>query len=95
VEGKTVTADPIPGQIEYIGENMAEISLACQIEEFENLKIVCTTEEHSGLSELYAKVLPEVEYSRKLSRESLLIEFTSSADEIKKFLKEYTTIYRV
>jgi adenylate cyclase len=95
VEGKAVTADPIPGQIEYIGENMAEISLACQIEEFENLKIVCTTEEHSGLSELYAKVLPEVEYSRKLSRESLLIEFTSSADEIKKFLKEYTTIYRV
>lgn len=88
VEGKAVTADPIPGQIEYIGENMAEISLACQIEAFENLKIVCTTEQHSGLSELYAKVLPEVDYLMKMSRESLLIEFTSLADEIKKFLKE-------
>ena len=88
VKGKAVTPDPIPGQIEYIGENVAEISLACQIEAFENLKIVCNTGEHSGVSELYAKVLPQVEYSTKFSRESLLIEFTSLADEIKKLLNE-------
>jgi len=91
VQGKAVTAIPIPGQIEYIGENIAEISLACQVEAFENLKIVCTAGEHSGLSELYAKVMPKVEYSRKLSKESLLIEFTSLADEINKFLKELNT----
>jgi adenylate cyclase len=88
VEGKAVTADPIPGKIEYIGENMAEISLACQVEAFENLKIVYSTGRHSGLSELYAKVVPEGEYSMKLSRENLLIEFTSLADDIKKFFKE-------
>jgi hypothetical protein len=92
VEGKTVTADPIPGQIESINENMAEISLACQIEAFANLKIVCTPGQHSGLFELYAKVLPEMEFSMKLSRESLLIEFTSLADEIKTFLKELSSI---
>lgn len=87
VEGKAVTADPIPGKIEYIGENMAEISLACQVEAFENLKIVYSTGRHSELSELYAKVVPEGEYSKKLSKESLLIEFTSLADEVKNILK--------
>ena len=92
VEGKAVTAEPIPGQIESIGENMAEISLACQIEAFANLKIVCTPGQHSALFELYAKVLSEVEFSMKLSSASLLIEFTSLADEIKTFLKELSTI---
>ena len=66
---------------------MAEISLACQVEAYENLKIVYSTGGHSGLSELYAKVVPEGEYTKKLSKESLLIEFTSSVDEINNFLR--------
>ena len=48
--------------------------------------------QHSALFELYAKVLSEVEFSMKLSSASLLIEFTSLADEIKTFLKELSTI---
>ena len=92
VEGKAVTGDPVPGQIEYMGGNTAQISLARQVEAFENIKIVCSTGEGSGLLELYAKVLPEVEYAMKSPRESLLIEFTSLVDELKKFLASASTL---
>jgi adenylate cyclase len=88
VEGKTEIAEPIAGKIEYIGENVAEISLASQIEAYKNLKIVYSTGQQSRLSELYAKVVPEGKYSMKVSGKNLLIEFTSFADEIKNFMNE-------
>lgn len=87
VRGKTVVDDPIPGKITHFRKNIAEVILASQMEAHTNLKVVCIKEEPKGLSELYAKVLPEEEPSMKSSKKGVRIHFTSMPDEIKKFFE--------
>lgn len=87
VRGKTVVDDPIPDKITHFGKNIAEVILASQMEAHTNLKVVCIKEDSKGLSELYAKVLPEEEPSMKSSKKGVRIHFTSMPDEIKKFFE--------
>jgi len=85
MRGKTVIDDPVAGKITHFRENIADVILTHRMEAHANLKVVRTTEDPKGLSELYAKVLPEEEQSMKSSKKSVRIHFTSMPDEINKF----------
>ena len=85
IEGKTVSRTCINGHITQIGENIAEIILAQKVDPNTSLRIVHKEQRNSGISELYARVLPKEEFPVKLTGERVFIKFTTTSHEIKKF----------
>ena len=85
IEGKTVSITSINGQITRIGENIAEIISAQKVDPNTSLRIVHKEQRNSGISELYARVLPNEEFPIKLTGERVFIKFTTTSHEIKKF----------
>jgi hypothetical protein len=88
LEGKTISEAAISGQIIRLGETVAEASLAQQVETHANLRILVAPQETSGLSEVYAKVLPSEESERVSSHDTVRLRFTWLPEEVKEFLKK-------
>ena len=85
IEDKTVSRTCINGQITQIGENIAEIFLKQKVDPNTSLRIEHKEQRNSGISELYARVLPKEEFPIKLTGEGVFIKFTTTPHEIKKF----------
>lgn len=85
IEGKTVSRTCINGQITKIGENIAEIFLTQKVDPNTSLRIVHREQRNSGISELYARVLPKEEFPIILTGEGVYIKFTTTSHEIMKF----------
>jgi adenylate cyclase len=86
LEGKTVSNKGIPGDIVRFAGSSAEILLAGQVGIHSNLKILLTTQEVQGLSEVYAKVVSIDESGTTSSRISVRLAFTWIPKDVKVFL---------
>ena len=85
IEGKTVSEIAIAGRVTHIGDSIAKVLLAHQVEAHTNLRIVPSAPKDPQISELYAKVLPEQVHKDKTSNDTLLIRFSTSPHEIRSF----------
>lgn len=85
IEGKSVSRTCINGRITQIGENVAEIILTQKVDPNTSLKIVHKEQRSSGISELYARVLPKEAFANKSTDESVFIKFSTPSHELMKF----------
>ena len=90
LEGKTVSDRAIAGRITHLGGNTAEGSLDEKVAVYTNLRILLADEENSGLSELYAKVLPNENPDTSVTGNRLRLQFTSMSQETKNYLEKKT-----
>ena len=88
LEGKTISQAAISGQILQLGETIVEAYLTQKVEIHANLKILMAPTETSGLSEVYAKVLPTEESDKLLSHDTVHLQFTWLPEEVKAFLEK-------
>ena len=93
VEGKTVSDRAIAGRLTHLGGNTAEGSLDEKVAVYTNLRILLVDEENCGLSELYAKVLPDENPDTSLTGNRLRLQFTSMSQETKNYLEKKTVGY--
>jgi adenylate cyclase len=90
LEGKTVSETSISGYITHFGGSAADVSMEHPLEVRSNLKILFVSEEASGLSEVYAKVM-FVELSNPQSSQfKARLEFTWFPDDVKAFLHSFS-----
>jgi adenylate cyclase len=89
VQGKTVADTAIAGQITHLAASAAEAVLAAPAALLTNLKIVLTSPEARGLSEVYAKVLSLDTAGVESVITKAHLEFTSLPDDAKTFLAQY------
>jgi adenylate cyclase len=90
LEGKTVSERAIAGRITHLGGNTAEGSLDEKVAVYTNLRILLADEENRGLSELYAKVLPNENPDTEGTGNRLRLQFTSMSQETKNYLEKKT-----
>jgi adenylate cyclase len=88
VEGKTVTDTAIAGRITHLAENSAEVFLGEKLSDYTNLRIVLASPEARGLSELYAKILPQDKPDGSASEHRAQLQFTSIPQDTKDFLNK-------
>ncbi len=86
VEGKTVSGTAIDGRITHLAGNEAEVVLDEKLSDFTNLRIVLVSSEARGLSEFYAKVLPQDKPDGSASEHRAQLQFTSIPQDTKEFL---------
>jgi hypothetical protein len=86
VEGKTVSDTVIAGRITHLAENSAEVFLDKKLAAYTNLRIVLATPEARGLSELYAKILPDDKPDGSAKGQRIQLQFTSMPQDTKDFL---------
>jgi adenylate cyclase len=95
LEGKTVTKTGIPGDIVRLSESSAEISLEGKVEIHSNLKILLSTQEVQGLSELYAKVVSFDSADKTSSRVSVRLALTWVPEDVKAFFDNKRSLKQV
>jgi adenylate cyclase len=88
VEGKTVSETAIDGRITHLAGNEAAVILDEQLSDYTNLRIVLASSEARGLSELYAKVLPQDKAEDSASEHRAQLQFTSIPQDTKEFLDQ-------
>jgi adenylate cyclase len=88
VEGKTVTDTAIAGRITHLAENSAEVFLGEKLSDYTNLRIVLASPEARGLSEVYAKILPQDKPDGSASEHRAQLQFTSIPQDTKDFLNK-------
>jgi adenylate cyclase len=86
VEGKTVSDTAIEGRITHLAGNEAEMVLNEKLSDYTNLRIVLASTEAHGLSELYAKVLPQDKTADTDSEHRVQLQFTSIPQDTQDFL---------
>jgi class 3 adenylate cyclase/CHASE2 domain-containing sensor protein len=88
LEGKTVSDQAIAGRITHLGGNTAEGSLDEKVVAYTNLRILLKDEENRGLSELYAKVLPDENAKTPVTDNRVRLQFTSMSNETKIYFEK-------
>jgi adenylate cyclase len=88
LEGKTVSDRAIAGRITHLGGNTAEGSLDEKVAAYMNLRILLKDEENRGLSEIYAKVLPDENPDTPAADNRVRLQFTSMSQETKDYLEK-------
>jgi adenylate cyclase len=88
LEGKTVSDQVIAGRITHLGGDTAEGSLDEKVDAYTNLRILLKDEENRGLSELYAKVLPDENPNTPVTDNRVRLQFTSMSNETKIYLEK-------
>ena len=88
LEGKTISQTAISGKILQLGETIVEAFLTQKVETHANLKILIAPTETSGISEVYAKVLPTEDSEKLSSHDSVRLQFTWLPKEAKAFLEK-------
>ena len=86
VEGKTVTDTAIAGRLTRLAKNSAEVFLDEKLPDYTNLRIVLASPEAGGLSELYAKILPQDKPDDSASEHRAALQFTSVPQDTRDFL---------
>jgi adenylate cyclase len=90
LEGKTVSGTSISGYITHFGGSAADVSMEQPLEVRSNLKILFVSEEASGLSEVYAKVMSVELSDPKSSKFKARLEFTWFPDDTKAFIHSFS-----
>lgn len=90
LEGKTVSETSISGYITHFGGSAADVSMEQPLEVRSNLKILFVSEEASGLSEVYAKVMSVEPSDPKSSKFKARLEFTWFPDDTKAFIQSFS-----
>jgi adenylate cyclase len=89
LEGKMVLETSVSGYITHFGGSAADVSLKQPLEVRSNLKILLVSEEASGLSEGYAKVMSLDASDSKSSTFEARLEFTWLPDDVKTFIQSF------
>jgi hypothetical protein len=91
LEGKTVSDTAIAGRITHLGGDTADGILDEKVAAYTNLRILLADEENSGLSELYAKILPIENPDTSVAGNRVRLQFTSMSQDTKDYFEKKQT----